>query len=660
MSLAQKQKPSEPVIDFNDGAPDHSLGYDTPPSINDREAKSPARRTGTLIMKNEGTSYIDSANWRAILEEIHGVKEYIDDHGDSEEEIIEDDPYNDTSPALLLGIGRPMTKEELLMDIPPRSVADRLVSRFLKTSEPALVIIHVPKFQKEYEQFWKNPHDTSFTWIALLYSIMALSVSLYHRSEEPLPANMVNLMGSWNIFRKKAAQSLLQANYLAPGRYKAEALLLYALCEFYRSQDAQIGVSYLLGITIRLAMRMGYHRDSKHYPNLSAFDGEMRRRLWAVLCQLDILVSFQVGLPRAIQSWQSDAEMPSNLYDTDFDENCTQIPPARSEDERTPCLYTVAKDRIMKVFGQIIDLAYSNEGVSYDEILQIDRRLEEAHDSLPPFFQMRPIGQSIADPTDLVIRRYTLEILFQKCRIVLHRRYMTEHNSKYAYSRSVCLVAAKKTLRHHAEIWSESMPGGQLYAERYFINSLQNTDFLASSMILCLALAQESQHDNTARLEPQERIELVRLLESTHRIFEEARHRSVDTQKAFATISIMLRRVKGTDVNNLAAESKRLSASENDQLAFQPAPDQQQQQQMFNGVAASGMQGSMYNTAETPSYSSLDVIGDMLNTPGQLDWRLYDSRVFGYETANQETAWGPPPVPTESSGMDFDPYSANL
>ena len=71
-------------------------------------------------------------------QKIHGVKEYIDEHGDSEEEIIEDDPYNDTSPALLLGIGRLMTREELLMDIPPRSVTDRLVSRFLKTSEPAL------------------------------------------------------------------------------------------------------------------------------------------------------------------------------------------------------------------------------------------------------------------------------------------------------------------------------------------------------------------------------------------------------------------------------------------------------------------------------------------------------------------------------------------
>jgi hypothetical protein len=35
-------------------------------------------------------------------------------------------------------MGRPVSIEEILIDIPAQSVADRLVSRFLKTSEPSL------------------------------------------------------------------------------------------------------------------------------------------------------------------------------------------------------------------------------------------------------------------------------------------------------------------------------------------------------------------------------------------------------------------------------------------------------------------------------------------------------------------------------------------
>lgn len=70
MSLAQQKKPGDQVTDFNTGLPQDVLGYDTPPSANDRDTKSSPIDTGTLVIKNEGTSYIDSANWRAILEEV--------------------------------------------------------------------------------------------------------------------------------------------------------------------------------------------------------------------------------------------------------------------------------------------------------------------------------------------------------------------------------------------------------------------------------------------------------------------------------------------------------------------------------------------------------------------------------------------------------------
>jgi hypothetical protein len=75
--------------------------------------------------------------------QINGVKEYLDeDRENSEDEGDEADTHDDSSPVLLLGNSRPVSKEEVLIDIPPRSIADRLVSRFLKTSEPARSKLH--------------------------------------------------------------------------------------------------------------------------------------------------------------------------------------------------------------------------------------------------------------------------------------------------------------------------------------------------------------------------------------------------------------------------------------------------------------------------------------------------------------------------------------
>ena len=69
MSLAQNQRPDS-EIDFNT-QPENKAAYATPsPRSSDPNTESAPVDTGTLVVKNEGTSYIDSANWRAILEEV--------------------------------------------------------------------------------------------------------------------------------------------------------------------------------------------------------------------------------------------------------------------------------------------------------------------------------------------------------------------------------------------------------------------------------------------------------------------------------------------------------------------------------------------------------------------------------------------------------------
>lgn len=63
------------------------------------------------------------------------MKEYLEHEERSDDE---DDPYQENSPVLLLGLTKTISKEEVLVDIPPRTTTDRLISRFLKTTEPSL------------------------------------------------------------------------------------------------------------------------------------------------------------------------------------------------------------------------------------------------------------------------------------------------------------------------------------------------------------------------------------------------------------------------------------------------------------------------------------------------------------------------------------------
>jgi hypothetical protein len=303
-------------------------------------------------------------------------------------------------------------------------------------------------------------------------------------------------------------------------------------------------------------MHMGYHRDAKNYPQMSLWEGEMRRRLWAVLKEVDLLVSSQFGLPSNINTQLTDTQKPRNLHDEDFDEDSKELPPSRPEMERTCTLYSIVKSRLLGSLSDILTALTSRLPVSYEEIMRLDKQLGASHDSFASMLRYKPFSQSVADPIDLIMQRYWLELLYQKARSVLHRKYLglARMNKLYTHSRWVCLDAATKTLRHQYDIHCEMQPGGRLSKERWFLSSLSTHDFLLADMILCLELsylnAQAKSPGTTAHalaalgsnttpaLIPRD--QLLDILRTSRSIWQTARKKSTEANRAFKILSKML------------------------------------------------------------------------------------------------------------------------
>ena len=81
----------------------------------------------------------------------------------------------------------------------------------------------------------------------------------------------------------------MAGDYTNPADHTIEALLFYVQAEWMGSQDVTIDLSVVIGMVVRLAMRMGIHRDSKVHAGLTAFQREMRRRVWAQIRVKDTL-----------------------------------------------------------------------------------------------------------------------------------------------------------------------------------------------------------------------------------------------------------------------------------------------------------------------------------------------------------------------------------
>jgi hypothetical protein len=340
---------------------------------------------------------------------------------------------------------------------------------------------------------FEQPNETPLMWIGLLFSILGLGSYFYAATEEALhtiPEPFTTMREMSCFFRDLTAQCLVEVNYLRPRRHTVETLCFYFANEKFQARDSEFGAYVLFGMIVRIAMRLGYHRDACHYPDISPFDGEMRRRTWSMICQLDLLSSAQVGLPRMIREDETDTAEPRNLLDADFDEGMTELPHPRPNTDVTPVAFAIHMARLRRHLGRILDQMNSITPPSYDEVMRLDSRLMEWHDAIPPYLTIRPLNLSVTDDSALILQRYSLVIGFEKSRCVLHRKYLIpgKSDTRFWYSRTACVDAAMNLLEVQLILNEALQPGGKLFGEQWRTNALLNQDYILAAMILCLDL----------------------------------------------------------------------------------------------------------------------------------------------------------------------------
>ena len=317
-------------------------------------------------------SYVGETHWQAILNGISDLKKEL---GDEQEEPEQENlnlswgngfgniELDDIQPeeggishassnglGLMIGsIGGKVTREQLISAVPEKRTADRLCALWFNSPDPFKPIIHGPTFQDQYRQFWRDPKDTPTMWLGLLFAILSLASSFSLRDVDPNSQVAKNMLMTVNRYHTLAGSAAVLADFTKPKAHTMECLMLYGAG--LRSNDAFVNVWLILGLIVRIGLRMGYHRE--HPDGISVFDAEMRRRVWAIISMIDVLISFQLGLPGMVKTIQSDAQPPRNLLDRDFHINTTVLPPSRGIDELTPSSYTRAKLRIVNVFADV-------------------------------------------------------------------------------------------------------------------------------------------------------------------------------------------------------------------------------------------------------------------------------------------------------------------
>ena len=568
---------------------------------------------GVMRVDNNKSMYYGDAHWAAILHDIKEVKNYFSQHKkEYEEQVLKVQEAKNRvdaapqGPTFLFGGAKPPPYSELLAQMPKRSVTDKLVSRYFNSYDPAVHILHPPSWYRAYERHWDHPQKSGPAWLGQMYAILCLAMHSYFRMDDEPPEYKGKSLALAANYRGLTGQCLLLADFTKPVNNMIETMVLHLHCEYARNRDVEVGVWVLVGMIVRLAMRMGYHRDPKNYKDITPFQGELRRRVWTFVRQSDLLFSFQIGLPSMIRLGDSDTELPRNLFDDEFDEDTQTLPPSRPPSEPTPVSYMSAKASMAFVFGKVVERLHQLTACPYDEIMALDQDLREARAELPPHLRLRSIEDSMMDPGALVMQRFNLSILYHKGQCVLHRKFLTRarENNRYAHSRRTCVDSSMELLSHQATLHYESRPGHRLHGMKVFVSSLTAADFLLAAMIVALDLCYGTETETGGQSSGdmytwglERRGDMIRAIEVSNDIWKETRDQSIEAYKASEILTVILNKL-----------SRSQGASRSSQNPF-PFPG------MGVPGTASGSDTQSYGTTveEKPEHSAAMTLGMLSN-----------------------------------------------
>lgn len=397
--------------------------------------------------------------------------------------------------------------------------------------------------------------------------IMSLSMKLYcHTGGQPQEFEGRAAEASQN-FCHAAEAALVVGEFTKKIYYHYHTLrTLFLMCAGRNHQEQADHTWLLLGWVTRIAMSMGLHRDPEQY-KLSPFEIEIRRRLWTQLVCMDLLHSIQSGLPSMMRDGDYDAKEPANLHDHEIGHHLTEQPVPNDLEVMTGVSYMICKSRLSRSYGKIVTQANSTKNrIPYDEVLRLDSELRTAFATLPSFLLYSEARDDSNDPLFLILQRYSLECLFLKAMITLHRPWSCKALDipRYTPSRTACVKCCTKLLDHQYEIFGE-VKGPRLRPISWFIQNTASYDFIHSVIILAIDLWQAWKHK---KLEEENDMEYIgtkakiATLQRTKKIYESAEMIRDECQKALGIIALVLNKI-ATPYEDSAAKSNGIA----------PAPD---------------------------------------------------------------------------------------
>ncbi|GKZ31842.1 transcription factor vrtR1 [Aspergillus brasiliensis] len=313
--------------------------------------------------------------------------------------------------------------------------AAKLWQAYVENIEPLCKILHVPTVAKMVDAVSKNPATASNIDECVLFAIYHFAV--FSMSDDECSLEFDNsrtyLMSR---YRTAVIQALVNASWLkttAMPILQAYTLFLIAL----RTQIDSHTFWILTGIAIRLAQRIGLHRDGEKL-GLSPFEVQMRRRLFWQLVPLDSYAGQTSGTGISISPDSWDTKQPLNINDDQLFPGMTE--PPQNQRGASEMIFCLARMELSNFYTRTgVKLKGDGGIIEFRDSEDIERLIDEVEDLIETKY-LRYCD--IMDPLHFLttgVMRSAISAVRLRARMPL----LKQENITHTQRRHLCALAEK-------------------------------------------------------------------------------------------------------------------------------------------------------------------------------------------------------------------------
>ncbi|KAI0525711.1 fungal-specific transcription factor domain-containing protein [Xylaria bambusicola] len=381
------------------------------PSSNDFITRDDSwRPMGRLVIDDDGTKFTDSHLWATVHREISAMREILEDDELEDHCTPADARTPELHSSLILSEGTDGNVEDYR---PSPAHAFRLWQTFLEKVNPLTKVIHVPSVQPKLVEATTDPSSIPKNVDALLFSIYAMGVVALNEKEcqQQLGCGKEE---AYQRFSTGCRIALMRIGILKT----YDLVVLQALVLYFFSLSGRVDrhAAWILnGITVRVAQKMGLHRDGELL-GLPPFETEMRRRVWWQIILIDTVYALMSGLGQSLipRSW--DTKQPNNINDADLYPTMTTLQPRSGPTDMIYCLVCYEMAKMLMDTPHLEAIILGNETglpdkAPAEEVEKARRRIHELDQSISNILDnhcdpsMGPIHELAAETRHLLISK---------------------------------------------------------------------------------------------------------------------------------------------------------------------------------------------------------------------------------------------------------------